>query len=84
MADVHTGTKQRQAIPMLSYEDVGAAVDWLTNAFGFRETGQRYTDQEGRVTHAELELDGALLGWPGPEYQSPDHHAQICNHARSG
>ncbi|HEX8100498.1 MAG TPA: VOC family protein, partial [Actinomycetota bacterium] len=71
--------------PMLSYENVAAAVDWLTNSFGFREVGQRYTDDEGRVTHAELELDGALvyLGWPGPDYQSPDHHAKECDHART-
>jgi uncharacterized glyoxalase superfamily protein PhnB len=74
----------QRAVPMLSYEDVGAAVDWLSRAFGFRESGERYTDDEGRVTHAELELDGAMvmLGWPGPDYQSPGHHAQVCEHAR--
>ncbi|HEX2069246.1 MAG TPA: VOC family protein [Actinomycetota bacterium] len=84
MAEAKTQTT-RAAVPMISYEDVAAAVDWLTNAFGFRETGQRYTDEEGRVTHAELELDGALvyLGWPGPEYQGPDHHAKECDHART-
>ena len=51
---------------MLSYEDVAGAIDWLSRAFGFREVGRRYTDDAGRVTHAELELDGALvyLGWP--------------------
>jgi PhnB protein len=69
---------------MLSYEDVDAAVDWLTNAFGFRERGDRYTDEEGTVTHAELELDGALvmLGWPGPEYRNPKRHAEECVQAR--
>ena len=68
---------------MISYEDVGAAVDWLGTAFGFRESGERYTDDEGHVTHAELELDGAsvMLGWPGPEYRSPAHHAQDCEQA---
>lgn len=72
------------AIPMLSYEDVAAAVDWLTNAFDFNEVGERYTDDEGRVTHAEIELEGALvyLGWPGEGYMSPEHHAQVCEHAR--
>ena len=65
---------------MVSYEDVGAAIDWLGDAFGFRESGQRFADAEGRVTHAELELDGAtvMLGWPGPDYRSPAHHAQEC------
>jgi PhnB protein len=73
----------QRAIPMISYEDVGAAVDWLGTAFGFRESGERYTDDEGHVTHAELELDGAsvMLGWPGPEYRSPAHHAQDCEQA---
>jgi PhnB protein len=68
---------------MLSYEDVGAAIDWLVEAFRFRESGQRFTDDEGRVTHAELELDGAavMLGWPGPDYRSPAHHAQECAQA---
>jgi PhnB protein len=69
---------------MRAYEDVGSAVDWLCKAFGFRESGERYTDDEGRVTHAEIELDGAevMLGWPGPDYQSPAHHAEACEHAR--
>ena len=73
-----------QAIPMLSYEDVAGAVEWLTTAFGFREVGERYADESGRVTHAELELDGALvyLGWPGDGYMSPAHHARACDHAR--
>jgi PhnB protein len=74
---------RQQAIPMISYEDVGAAVDWLGTAFGFRESDERYTDDQGRVTHAELELDGAtvMLGWPGPDYRSPAHHAQDCEQA---
>jgi uncharacterized glyoxalase superfamily protein PhnB len=65
---------------MLSYEDVGTAIDWLGKAFGFSESDERYTDDEGRVTHAELELDGAtvMLGWPGPDYRSPKRHAQDC------
>jgi PhnB protein len=71
--------------PMLSYEDVGAAVEWLCNAFGFKEAADRYTDDDGRVTHAELELDGAIvmLGWPGPDYRSPASHARSCAEARA-
>ena len=72
-----------RAIPMLSYEDVGAAIDWLGEAFGFVESGQRFSDDEGRVTHAELSLDGGtvFLGWPGPEYRSPKRHAEECAQA---
>jgi uncharacterized glyoxalase superfamily protein PhnB len=77
-------THTQRAVPMLSYEDVGAAVEWLSGAFGFRESGERYTDDEGRVTHAEIELDGAtvMLGWPGVEYRSPRRHAEKCEQAR--
>ena len=32
-----------RATPMLSYEDVGSAIDWLGNAFGFEESGERFT-----------------------------------------
>ena len=65
---------------MLSYEDVEAAMGFLSRAFGFVERGERYTDADGRVTNAEMELDGALvmLGWPGPAYRSPKHHAETC------
>ena len=68
---------------MVSYEDVGSAIEWLGEAFGFAESGERFSDDEGRVTHAELELDGAMvmLGWPGPDYRSPAHHAQDCEQA---
>jgi uncharacterized glyoxalase superfamily protein PhnB len=74
---------KRSATPMISYEDVALAIDWLGGAFGFRERGERFADGEGRVTHAELELDGAtvMLGWPGPEYHSPKRHAQECAQA---
>jgi uncharacterized glyoxalase superfamily protein PhnB len=68
---------------MLSYEDVGAAVEWLSRAFGFEESGQRFDDGEGHVTHAELSLDGAIvfLGWPGPDYRGPRRHAEECEQA---
>jgi uncharacterized glyoxalase superfamily protein PhnB len=65
---------------MLSYEDVGSAIEWLGRAFGFEESGERFTDGEGRVSHAELALDGAtvFLGWPGADYRSPKRHAEEC------
>ena len=54
-------------VPMLSYEDVAGAADWLVRIFGFREE-LRYEDSGGRATHVELRLgDGAvMLGNPGP------------------
>jgi PhnB protein len=79
-------THRQAAVPMLSYEDVGAACSWLATAFEFRELeDQRYVDDDGRVTHAELDVGGAavMLGWPGPEYMSPAHHADVCQHAKA-
>jgi uncharacterized glyoxalase superfamily protein PhnB len=75
---------EQRAVPFISYEDVDAAADWLSQAFGFQEQGERYADDDGRVTHAELGLEGALvmLGWPGPDYRSPKHHAEDCAQAR--
>jgi PhnB protein len=75
----------QRAVPMLSYEDVGGTAAWLARAFGFRERGERFTDDDGRVTHAELELDGALvmLGWPGPAYRAPKRHAETCEVERA-
>jgi uncharacterized glyoxalase superfamily protein PhnB len=71
--------------PMIAYEDAAAAIDWLTQAFGFREReGQRYTSDDGTVTHAELERDGAvvMLATPNGDYQSPKRHRETCEAAR--
>ncbi|HEY3070238.1 MAG TPA: VOC family protein [Gaiellaceae bacterium] len=75
---------EQRAVPFISYENVGAAADWLGEAFGFQERGERYTDPDGTVTHAELALDGAvvMLGWPGPDYRSPASHVEECEQAR--
>jgi len=74
----------QRTIPALSYEDCAAAIDFLTRAYGFREVGERYTDDEGRVTHAELEYEGGqvMLGWPGPDYRGPRRHVEECEVAR--
>jgi uncharacterized glyoxalase superfamily protein PhnB len=73
----------QRVIPMLSYEDVGRAAEWISQAFGFQETG-RWTDPDGMVSHANLELDGGvfMLGYPSPDYQSPRRHAEACTLAR--
>lgn len=75
--------KQVSIVPMLSYEDVAGAADWLVRAFGFRER-ERFTEEDGTASHVELELGTGLvmLGRPGLDYQSPRHHAEVCDHAR--
>lgn len=73
---------QQRVVPMLSYEDVGAAADWLVAAFGFEEV-ERY-DWEGRVAHVTLELgEGVVyLGSPSADYKSPNTLAAECDGAR--
>jgi PhnB protein len=59
--------------PYLLYRDAGAAVKWLSEAFGLRQAGASYHDAAGRVTHAEMRLGDALLmlGSPGPDFKNP-------------
>jgi uncharacterized glyoxalase superfamily protein PhnB len=76
---------EQRIVPMLAYADAGAAIDWLTEAFGFREReGQRHTDESGVVTHAELEYGGAtvMLATPNADYEGPRRHAETCESAR--
>jgi uncharacterized glyoxalase superfamily protein PhnB len=76
--------RMQRVFPMIAYEDVASAADWMAEAFGFRETG-RWADSDGRVTQLEMEIGGAsiMLGFPSPEYQSPRHHAEDCERARA-
>lgn len=71
--------------PMVAYEDAAAAIDWLERAFGFREhPDERYTEEDGRVTHAELDVgDGSSIyvANPTPDYVSPKRHRDECEAA---
>jgi uncharacterized glyoxalase superfamily protein PhnB len=76
---------EQRIVPFIAYEDAAAAIDWLTQAFGFVENeSQRYTEADGRVTHAELSLQGATiyLANPTPEYVSPKRHRAECEAMR--
>jgi uncharacterized glyoxalase superfamily protein PhnB len=68
-------------VPMLSYEDGPTAIVWLCRAFGFNErTGNRHVE-DGRVTHAELDVGNGstvFLATPTPDYQSPRRHRKTC------
>jgi len=71
-------------VPMIAYEDPAAAIDWLTSAFGFREqSGERYTDPDGTISHAQMEAGRGLimLANPTPDYQSPRRHRETCEGA---
>jgi uncharacterized glyoxalase superfamily protein PhnB len=76
-------TEYPTVIPMISYEDGITALEWLANAFGFRERA-RQIGADGRLSHGEIEAgDGIImLATPTPDYESPKHHREICQQAR--
>jgi uncharacterized glyoxalase superfamily protein PhnB len=66
-------------VPMLSYEDGAAAMDWLVAAFGFTER-TRWLDDNGNLSHGELVAGGGLIMLAGgsPGYEGPRHHREHC------
>ena len=70
-------------IPMLAYEHGTEAMDWLIEAFGFREKDRRVED--GRLTHGELDTGGGvvMLATPSVHYHGPKHHREECEIAAS-
>ena len=70
-------------VPMISYEDGIAALEWLHSAFGFRETA-RLTTSDGKLSHGEMEAGNGLimLASPTPEYHGPKRHREVCELAR--
>ena len=63
-------------VPSLIYRDLGQAIDWLCDVFGFTER-LRITGPDGTVGHAQLAVGegGILLGQArsdrGIEYRAP-------------
>jgi uncharacterized glyoxalase superfamily protein PhnB len=76
-------TEEQAVIPMISYEDGIAALEWLAKAFGFLERS-RVADVEGRLMHGELDVGGGLimLASPTPDYEGPKRHRESCERAR--
>ena len=74
---------QPTVIPMIAYENVAEAMDWLCRAFGFEER-TRIVTGEGRLSHGELEVgDGLImLATPSPHYRGPKRHRDTCADAR--
>jgi len=71
-------------IPMIAYEDGPRAMDWLAQAFGFKER-TRMVSADGRLSHGEMEVgDGGviMLATPTPDYESPRHHREECEPAK--
>ena len=59
--------------PHLIYDDPGAAIAWLTRAFGFRERAVVHRGPDGRVQRAQIEIEDSLItiGTPSIHGQSP-------------
>lgn len=59
-------------VPILIYEDVPKAIDWLCGAFGFAER-LRAADRDGVVGHAQLSIaEGAvMIGRAGGPFKVP-------------
>ena len=61
-------------VPHLIYDNVAAAIDWLTAAFGFHErTSARHTLPNGTVGRAQIEVADSLftVGTPSIHGNSP-------------
>jgi uncharacterized glyoxalase superfamily protein PhnB len=62
----------QRVTPFLGYEDAAAAIDWLGRAFGFEEDRSARYEEEGTITHAELDLGDARIYLSTPDgYASP-------------
>jgi uncharacterized glyoxalase superfamily protein PhnB len=69
---VNRSAPRATVVPILVYEDVGKAIHWLCDTFGFKER-LRAEIPGGGVTHAQLDIgDGAvMLGHQGGEFRPP-------------
>lgn len=70
-------------IPMIAYQDGVKALEWLADAFGFRERA-RMTSPDGSLGHGEMEAGEGLimLATPSPDYRGPKQHRESCEQAR--
>ena len=64
--------------PYLLYEDVGGALKFLSQAFGFRKYGSPMLRPDGKINHAAMQFgdDMIMMGYPGPEYKNPKRLGQ--------
>ena len=64
--------------PYLLYEDVDAALKFLSKAFGFKTSGDQFRGEDGKTTHASMQLgdDMIMMGCPGPKYKNPKRLGQ--------
>jgi uncharacterized glyoxalase superfamily protein PhnB len=69
--------------PFIGYEDAVAAIDWLERAFGFVENRSARYEEDGTITHAELDLGSATIYLSTPrDYASPRRMRETSELAR--
>lgn len=51
----------RVLTPYICPREAAQAIDWYADVFGATETMDRFVDPDGRVGHAQLEIDGAQI-----------------------
>lgn len=62
----------QRIVPFIGYEDAAAAIEWLERAFGFVEDREARYEEDGVITHAELDVAGATIYVSTPQgYASP-------------
>ncbi len=64
--------------PYLLYEDVDAALKFLSKAFGFEEYGESFRGEDGKLSHAAMKCGKGvvMMGCPGPKYKNPNRSKQ--------
>ena len=74
---VNRSAPRTTVVPVLVYEDVGRAIDWLCATFGFTER-LRAGSPGGGIVHAQLEVGdcAVMLGRQGGEFRAP-HPSQV-------
>jgi PhnB protein len=62
----------QRIVPFIGYEDAAGAIEWLGRSFGFEENRTARYEEDGAITHAELDLDGATIYLSTPSgYANP-------------
>lgn len=59
-------------VPRLLVGDGAAAIEFYKNAFNAQEHGERYTDADGRLVHAEIRIGNAAVALSDDD-DAPEH-----------
>lgn len=59
--DARTAAPRPAALPYLAVADARTAISWYTDAFGALLVGEAIVMEDGRIGHAEIEINGGIL-----------------------